>query len=81
MQDGSQVEIEGVDEVVLMDFIHTGKLGITTDNAESLLAAAEMLLLDSAKKIIENFLSEHIDTENAGDGETVLLAAVAICGV
>ncbi|ELT95660.1 hypothetical protein CAPTEDRAFT_34919, partial [Capitella teleta] len=49
---------------LLVDYLYTGRIEISTQNAQDLLAASDMLLLGDLKQKIEEFLVSHTDSEN-----------------
>ncbi|ELT96846.1 hypothetical protein CAPTEDRAFT_203209 [Capitella teleta] len=50
--------------VSLVHFLYTGRINITSQNAQDLLAASEMLLLGSLKQKVEEFLRSNTDSMN-----------------
>ncbi|ELT95702.1 hypothetical protein CAPTEDRAFT_110519 [Capitella teleta] len=49
---------------LLVDYLYTGRAEITTQNAQDLLAASDMLLLRDLKQKIEEFIDSHTDSGN-----------------
>ncbi|ELT90728.1 hypothetical protein CAPTEDRAFT_90441 [Capitella teleta] len=50
--------------ILLVRYLYTGRIEITTDNAQDLLSACEMLLLGALKQDIEAFLCSHTESNN-----------------
>ncbi|ELU14872.1 hypothetical protein CAPTEDRAFT_74802, partial [Capitella teleta] len=50
--------------VLLVEYLYSGNIVITQQNAQDLLAASEMLLLGALKKKVEDFLLSHTDSVN-----------------
>ncbi|ELU02526.1 hypothetical protein CAPTEDRAFT_73812, partial [Capitella teleta] len=50
--------------VLLVEYLYSGNIVITQQNAQDLLAASEMLLLGVLKKKVEEFLLNHTDSVN-----------------
>ncbi|XP_036002426.1 kelch-like protein 7 isoform X2 [Fundulus heteroclitus] len=62
-----EVELRGVDpEIVelLMDYIYTAQISITTRNVQPLLHAASQYRIEPVQKMCEDFLKESIDVTN-----------------
>ncbi|ELU06557.1 hypothetical protein CAPTEDRAFT_97200 [Capitella teleta] len=57
-------EISASTGVLLVDYLYTGRIKLTTRNAQDLLVASEMLLLGALKQNIEEFLCEQIESSN-----------------
>ncbi|XP_068605055.1 actin-binding protein IPP [Brachionichthys hirsutus] len=65
--DKEEVQILGVDtEVfqVLLDFIYTGVIGVTVENVQELMVAADMLQLNEVVSLCGEFLKGHMDLSN-----------------
>ncbi|ELU07971.1 hypothetical protein CAPTEDRAFT_53735, partial [Capitella teleta] len=50
--------------VLLVDYFYTQKIDITTNNAQDLLEASDMLLIDTLKHNVEEFLCNQADKSN-----------------
>ncbi|ELU12524.1 hypothetical protein CAPTEDRAFT_38688, partial [Capitella teleta] len=62
-----EVAIKGIDAKtgkLLVKYLYSGKIDITEENAQNLLFASNMLLLDDLKAASEEFLCEHIQPSN-----------------
>ncbi|ELU15524.1 hypothetical protein CAPTEDRAFT_23415, partial [Capitella teleta] len=57
-------EINARTGILLVRYLYTGQIEITTDNAQDLLSACEMLLLGALKQDVEEFLCIHIESNN-----------------
>ncbi|ELT99891.1 hypothetical protein CAPTEDRAFT_124196 [Capitella teleta] len=57
-------EISASTGVPLVDYLYTGHIELTTQNAQDLLAASEMLLLVTLKQNVEEFLCRHTEPTN-----------------
>ncbi|ELU06180.1 hypothetical protein CAPTEDRAFT_136176 [Capitella teleta] len=65
--ESKEVVMEGISATIgclLVDYIYTGCIKITTQNAQDLLAASEMFFLGSLKLIVEEFLCTHTESTN-----------------
>nr|XP_020474026.1 actin-binding protein IPP isoform X3 [Monopterus albus] len=65
--DKEEVQILGVETEVfqiLLDFIYTGVIGVTVDNVQELMVAADMLQLNEVVSICGEFLKGHMDPSN-----------------
>ena len=63
----SVVTIRGIDQetmLVLLDFMYTGTVCVSTDNVQALLQAASMLHLAGLRTYCSQFLQVHIDPGN-----------------
>lgn len=63
----SRVELKGLDVnsfEVIVKFIYTGQLEISTENAQSLIMAASLLQMDSLMGRCADFLEEQLDVDN-----------------
>ena len=49
---------------LILNFIYTGSVTLTTENVEEIMIAANMLQLLELKQICGTFLTEHLDTDN-----------------
>ncbi|KAM4642663.1 actin-binding protein IPP [Discoglossus pictus] len=61
------VQIQGVDSSsfeLLLDFIYTGSVNISTANVQELMTAADMLQLSQVVDLCCDFLKQHIDPSN-----------------
>ncbi|XP_053549558.1 actin-binding protein IPP [Bombina bombina] len=61
------VQIQGVEPSsfeLLLDFIYTGSVNISTENVQELLTAADMLQLDHVVDLCCDFLKGHVDPAN-----------------
>ncbi|ELU14338.1 hypothetical protein CAPTEDRAFT_203932 [Capitella teleta] len=57
-------EISAATGLLLVDYLYTGQIEITTLNAQDLLAASDMLLLGDLKQKVEDFLCSHTEPKN-----------------
>ncbi|ELT99697.1 hypothetical protein CAPTEDRAFT_145040, partial [Capitella teleta] len=57
-------EINARTGILLVRYLYTGLIEITTDNAQDLLSACEMLLLGALKQDVEEFLCSHTESNN-----------------
>ncbi|ELT90682.1 hypothetical protein CAPTEDRAFT_97326 [Capitella teleta] len=68
LERGSQeIAMKGISASIglsLVDYMYTGHIGITTQNAQDLLLASEMLLIDNLKQAVEQFLNSHTESTN-----------------
>ncbi|XP_077990257.1 kelch-like protein 12 [Glandiceps talaboti] len=65
--DKDYVEIRGVDPAamdLLLDFMYTGKIEITVENVQGVLAGASMLNLSSLRNVCCSFLQSQLDVSN-----------------
>uniref|UniRef100_A0A3Q2VN84 Intracisternal A particle-promoted polypeptide n=1 Tax=Haplochromis burtoni TaxID=8153 RepID=A0A3Q2VN84_HAPBU len=65
--DKEEVQILGVDTDVfeiLLEFIYTGVIGVTVENVQELMVAADMLQLNEVVSICGEFLKGHMDPSN-----------------
>ncbi|XP_070534846.1 kelch-like protein 17 [Ptychodera flava] len=65
--DKDYVEIRGVDPAamdLLLDFMYTGKIEITVENVQGVLAGASMLNLSSLRNVCCSFLQSQLDASN-----------------
>ncbi|ELT90630.1 hypothetical protein CAPTEDRAFT_73011, partial [Capitella teleta] len=62
-----EVAIEGIGAntgVLLIEYLYSGQIELSTHNAQDLLEASNMLLLGTLKKNVEDFLCRHTDATN-----------------
>ena len=62
-----KIELEEATEPVMQDllqYVYTGNVMATEDNAHNLIASADYLLLPSLKTVVGRYLSEHLTVEN-----------------
>lgn len=61
------VNIKKIDSTIfqlLIDYIYTGEIKITQDNAQGVLTAADLLQLDYVKQVCVEFLQKNLDPSN-----------------
>nr|XP_002738426.2 PREDICTED: kelch-like protein 5-like [Saccoglossus kowalevskii] len=65
--DKNYIEIQGVDPMameLLLEFMYTGKIEITVENVQGVLAGASMLNLASLRNVCSSFLQSQLDASN-----------------
>ncbi|ELT99871.1 hypothetical protein CAPTEDRAFT_133847, partial [Capitella teleta] len=62
-----EVNIKGISGnigILVVDFLYSRNIEITVDNAQALLEAGEMLILDNLKQKVEQFLIGQLEAQN-----------------
>ncbi|ELT88465.1 hypothetical protein CAPTEDRAFT_108335, partial [Capitella teleta] len=63
----TEVSMKGISSTtgpLVIDYLYSKKTEITVDNAQGLLEASGILMLDTLKRNVEEFLLEEIEVEN-----------------
>ena len=64
MSDSVQLKMEPETMVTIIDYIYTGEIELTVDNAEGLVKACDILQLDTLKTACENFMIKQVGPSN-----------------